>query len=108
MENQKNTSYEQDSHTEENPSFIRDYQNPQYNPDQENDNLDNTESHLYPDQNRNSLNSNSVNTLDGEEEEVEEEEDENDDDFNKEDFEEEGDFQEKDLDYREKKERDSF
>ena len=141
MENQKSTSYEQDRHNAENQSFIRDYQNPNYNPDlekddldnteshlypnqnrnskddskinpdQENDDLDNTDSHLYPNQNRNSLNSNSVNTLEEEDEEVEEDEDEDendDDDFNKEDFEEEGDFQEKDIDYREKKERDSF
>jgi hypothetical protein len=74
------------------------------NSDQGHNELDNNESHLYPDQNRNSLNSDSVpdpsNVKNGE--------DDKNDDFYKEDFEGETDFEEKDIDYREKKERDSF
>ena len=112
MENKTNADYEQDSHTAVYESSTPDYQNSDsnkglnQNPNQENDNSDDDKTHLYPDQNRNSLNSDSV--FDPLNEEDIEEDKEDDDDFNKEDFEEEGDFEEKDIDYREKKERDSF
>jgi hypothetical protein len=137
MENQKNANYGQESHTAQKQPWTPDYQktnlneNANDNQGLESEDFDN-ESDLYPTNSRNIIDSNSAadtqndeyiddvdkedyvhNKVDEDEEDNvhddDEDEDEDKDDFqNEEDFEEDGDFQEKDIDYREKKERDSF
>jgi len=110
MENQKNTNYGQDSHNSEKEPWTPDYQNPNLkDPDSyfdvPNEEIDDPEAPIYPDKNRNSLDENSASDIN---EEDDDEEDDDDEDYNEEVFEEDDDFEEKDIDYREKKERDSF
>lgn len=123
MENEKNPNYDQDG---PNPVKEPRTQNLKADPDtyldMEEEELFDPDAPLYPNQSRNSLDSISADDIqnkdeeeeyeeeDEDEDENEEEEDEeDDDDFNNEEvFEEDGDFEEKDIDYREKKERDSF
>jgi hypothetical protein len=109
MENQKKTDYDQESHDTDKQPWTPDYQNPTLKEDSdnylnvENDEIDDPAAPLYPDQNRNIIDSNSA--LDINEDDAG---DDDDDHYNEEVFEEDGDFEEKDIDYREKKERDSF
>ena len=126
MENQKSANYGQDSHTAEKQPWTPDYhktnlhENAINEQDPTTEELD-KESGIYSTNNRNLLDSISasdtendeyVGNLDEEDyvhnSDDEDEDDEDDDELIDEDFEEERDFQEKDIDYREKKERDSF
>jgi len=120
MENQKKSNYGQESYNTEKPPRVPDYQDPILKDDSddyvdfEKEVTDNPEAPLYPNQSRNEIDSNSASDIQNKDDEDhdredDEEEDEDDDDFtNEEVFEEDDDFQEKDIDYREKKERDSF